>query len=85
MRWGLARLTSNGTLDSTFGTANNGLVTTLVGSGTDYGERVVVSGTQIILGSSASNGTYNDFAIAALQQHRPCRHDVWSRTAAARS
>ena len=58
----LARYTSSGMLDSTFG--NNGRVITAIGSGNSVGTCLMLQeGWSIVLGGYANNGTDNDFAL----------------------
>ena len=58
----LVRYNSNGSLDNTFGT--NGIVTTAIGSGTDWGHSAAIqSDGKIVVAGISNNGVNNDFAI----------------------
>ncbi|HEX8833197.1 MAG TPA: Ig-like domain-containing protein, partial [Abditibacteriaceae bacterium] len=58
--FGVARLTANGTLDTTFGT--DGKVTIDFNSGSDVPNAIALQGTQIVLGGRAGN----DFGLTRL-------------------
>ncbi|MBL4693237.1 MAG: cadherin-like domain-containing protein, partial [Magnetovibrio sp.] len=61
--YALSRYNVDGTLDTTFGTAGTGKVTTAVGSGADTGSSVILqSDGSIIVTGTSNNGTNNDFA-----------------------
>jgi len=61
--FGLARYTSIGALDTTFGSA--GTVTTAFGTGNDHAEALgIQTDGKIVVAGYASNGANNDFALA---------------------
>jgi uncharacterized delta-60 repeat protein len=57
----VARLTTSGTLDTTFNTT--GMVATPIGSGTDYGSAVAVQGDGKIVVAGWAHGSNYDFAV----------------------
>jgi uncharacterized delta-60 repeat protein len=58
----LIRHNSDGTRDSTFG--GNGIVVTAIGTGQDYGERVLIDGVgRVLLAGTSSNGSNLDLAL----------------------
>jgi uncharacterized delta-60 repeat protein len=58
----LARYTTNGTLDASFGV--NGKVTTDFNDSNDIATSIVVQGDKIIVGGYTDNSSYRDFALA---------------------
>jgi len=59
----IARLGTDGTLDSTFGTG--GVTTTAIGAGDDEANGIgIQSDGKIVVGGYSHNGSNNDFAIA---------------------
>ncbi len=62
-QFALARYNSDGSLDSTFGSA--GKVTTAIGTDDDFaGDIVILNDGRIVVAGTSSNGTDDDFAIA---------------------
>jgi len=59
----VVRYNTDGSLDNTFGTALNGIVTTDFGSA-DIGNSVVIHGGKIVVAGYARIGTTDDFAVA---------------------
>src|SRR5437762_1865201 len=58
----LVRYNADGSLDNSFD--SDGKVTTVIGSGNDYGHSVAIqSDGKIVVAGSSSNGSNNDFAL----------------------
>jgi uncharacterized delta-60 repeat protein len=63
----LARYTTNGSLDTSFGTS--GVVTQAIGNTNDFGKAVALVGTSgIVVAGYSFNGTDGDFAVARFWQ-----------------
>ena len=60
----VVRYNTDGSLDNTFGTAQNGKVTTDFGSPADIGNSVAIHGGKIVVAGYAHIGTTDDFAVA---------------------
>ena len=61
----LARYNANGTLDTSFGPNETGIVTTVIGSDTDIAHSLILqSDGKIVAGGYSYNGSNNNFALA---------------------